>query len=76
MTTRLSRFGAISLPLLGGATAGRWTTNHGVGADVDGLGATAWLGRWELVADRAIALPILAPLAMLASFLPRSLRAG
>ncbi|MCV9936116.1 hypothetical protein OIU35_07045 [Boseaceae bacterium BT-24-1] len=71
MPTRLTRFGALSLPLFGGITANRWTTDHGIGADRDGTGTTVWLGRWELIADRVVALPLLAPLAMLAAFLPQ-----
>lgn len=68
------RFGYVSLPFLGLVTADRRTVNMGLGLDINRqTGTTVWLGRWEVNADpRAAALlPILAPLAMLVSFLPR-----
>lgn len=71
MPISLSRIGAVSLPLLGDMTAIRWDAHHGFGFDSTEAGATAWFGRWELVADRGIALPFLAPFAMLLAILPR-----
>lgn len=64
------RFGYVSLPFLGLVTAARWTSNQGLGLDIDRkTGTTLWIGRWEVNADApaAFALPILAPLAMLVS---------
>lgn len=70
----MPRFGSVSLPFLGLFTASRWSGNQGFGLDIDRrAGTTVWLGRWEVNADTtaALVLPILAPLAMLAAFLPR-----
>lgn len=70
----MPRFGSVSLPFLGLVTATRWSTNQGLGTDIDRqTGVTLWLGRWEVNADTsaALALPLLAPLAMLRAFLPR-----
>ncbi len=70
----MPRFGSVSLPFLGLVTADRRSRNMGLGLDIDRqTGATVWLGRWEVNADTpaAFALPILAPIAMLAAFLPR-----
>jgi len=61
------RFGYVSLPFLGLVTASRWSSNQGLGLDIDQqTGTTLWIGRWEVNADTAAAL-ILAPLAMLVS---------
>ena len=70
----MPRFGSVSLPFLGLVTADRRSRSMGLGLDIDRqTGTTLWIGRWEVNADTAAALilPILAPLAMLAAFLPR-----
>lgn len=70
----MPRFGSVSLPFLGLVTADRRSRNMGLGLDIDRqTGITVWLSRWELNADTlaAFALPIHAPIAMLAAFLPR-----
>lgn len=70
----MPRFGSVSLPFLGLVTASRWSRNMGLGVDIDRqVGTTVWIGRWEVNPDTpaAFVLPLLAPLAMLAAFLPR-----
>jgi hypothetical protein len=70
----MQRFGHVSLPFLGHVTASRWSSNQGLGLDIDRkTGTTLWIGRWEVNADTpvSVALPVLAPLAMLMAFMPR-----
>lgn len=63
----MQRFGHVSLPFLGHVTASRWSSNQGLGLDIDRkTGTTLWIGRWEVNADMPAAL-VFAPLAMLVS---------